>query len=109
MSRSCCANDDALILDDLTSVRDTLEELVDYPVSVRYEILVLRDLSAKLVLAPLQIFVQDEMSVRKDARVKHARLLLTEEPLILAKQLREGGESFSCIAHGVLFRNGRGI
>jgi ABC-type lipoprotein export system ATPase subunit len=63
------------------------KELVDYPISVRYEILMLRDLSAELVLAPLQVFVQDEMSVGENARVEHARLLLAEEPLILTEQL----------------------
>jgi hypothetical protein len=85
------------------------EELLDYPISVRYEILVLRDLSAELVLAPLQVFVQDEMSVRENARVEHARLLLAEKPSIFSKQLREGGESFGCIAHDVLFGDGGGI
>ena len=49
------------------------------------------------------------MGVCKYARVKHARLLLAEEPLILAEQLREGGESLCCLAHGVFFGDGGGV
>jgi hypothetical protein len=85
------------------------KELVDYSVSVRYEILMLCELSAELVVAPLQVLVQDEMGVCEYARVKHARLLLAKEPLVLAQQFREGGESLGCIAHGVFFGNGGGV
>jgi hypothetical protein len=63
------------------------KELLDYPISVRYEIMMLRDLSTERILAPLQVFVQNEMSVGKNARIEHARLLLAEKPSIFSKQL----------------------